>query len=104
MQYTVGVDAKRSAHTVYFLHQHLLHTASPTVIIASDDTYVTAAGNVCGPGMGLQFSITVMLRPLPSVLLSNNACQHNTVYWTYLSRKSAQGHVPVHSSGNKRIT
>ena len=30
-QYAVGVDAKRSTHTVYFLHQHLLRTASPTV-------------------------------------------------------------------------
>ena len=28
-QYAVAVDAKRSTHTVYFLHQHLLHTASP---------------------------------------------------------------------------
>ena len=30
-QYAVGVAAKRSTHTVYFLHQHLLRTASPTV-------------------------------------------------------------------------
>ena len=44
------------------------------MIIASDDTCVTAAGNIGGPGMGLQFSITVRLRPLLSVLLSNNAC------------------------------
>ena len=31
MQYAVGISAKRSTHTVYFLHQHLLCTASPTV-------------------------------------------------------------------------
>ena len=32
MQYTVGVGPKRSTHTVYFLHQQLLCTASPNVL------------------------------------------------------------------------